>query len=334
MVQTAGADSRRRGGRGMNEPSVLVTGATGYVGGLVVRALAARPDEVRRVVGVDVRAPAEPVPGAVHETLDVCDPALADLLRRHQTDTVVHLASILRPPKDGGEALAHHVDVDGTRNVLAACDTAGATHLVVTTSGAAYGYHADNPPWLEEDAPLRGHEKMVYAKNKVEIEALLADHRASHPALKQLVLRPGTILGEQTHSPITDLFEKPVMLGVAGSDSPFVFIWDQDVVEVIVRGVLEGREGIWNLAGAGAMTPREIARRLGKPYLPVPAAALTAALSVLGRLHLTQYGPEQVDFLRYRPVLSGRRLADAFPGLPRKTTREAFEVWARAHGHA
>ncbi len=316
----------------MSGRRVLVTGAAGYVGHLVVRALASHAD-VGALVAVDLRAPGDAPAGVGVETLDVTDPALATLMRDHRVDTVVHLASILRPPKDGGEALARHVDVDGTRNVLAACDAAGVTQLVVTTSGAAYGYHRDNAKWLDEDAPLRGHPRFGYAKNKVAIEAMLEAHRRTNPALRQLVLRPGTILGEGTKSPITDLFEKPVILGILGADSPFVFIWDQDVVEVIVRGVLEGREGIFNLAGAGAMTPREIARRLHKPYLPLPALAVAAALGVLRPLGLTQYGPEQVDFLRYRPVLSGARLGSAFEGLPRKNTREAFEVWARAHGH-
>ena len=316
----------------MSGRRVLVTGAAGYVGHLVVGALAGEA-EVEALVAVDLRAPADTPAGVGVETLDVTDPALATLMHDHRVDTVVHLASILRPPKDGGEALARHVDVDGTRNVLAACDAAGVTQLVVTTSGAAYGYHRDNAKWLDEDAPLRGHPRFGYAKNKVAIEAMLEAHRRTNPELRQLVLRPGTILGEGTRSPITDLFEKPVILGILGADSPFVFIWDQDVVEVIVRGVLEGREGIFNLAGAGAMTPREIARRLHKPYLPLPALGVAAALGVLRPLGLTQYGPEQVDFLRYRPVLSGRRLGSAFEGLPRKNTSEAFEVWARAHGH-
>ena len=40
------------------------------------------------------------------------------------------------------------------------------------------------------------------------------------------------------HSPVTDLFEKPVVLGIAGSSAPFVFIWDQDLVACLVDAVV------------------------------------------------------------------------------------------------
>lgn len=316
----------------MNEkPSVLITGAAGYVGRLVTEALAASGDALGDVVATDVRAVPEGdrVPGVIYDARDICDDRLADLLRAHRIDTVVHLASVIRPPAGDDGALAYRVDVLGTRNVLDACEAAGVKHFVVTTSGAAYGYHPDNPMWLDEDQPLRGHPSFVYSRNKKAIEEALAAHRARRPEMGQLVLRPCTILGERTRSPITDLFEKRAIVGVAGSESPFVFVWDHDVVACIVRGVLEQRTGIFNLAGDGAMSPREIARRLGKPYLALPPRLLTGALAMLRRLHLTQFGPEQVDFLRYRPVLSNRRLKQEF-FTPQKTSLEAFEVWKNA----
>ncbi len=57
----------------------------------------------------------------------------------------MHLASVVTPGKDSSRALEHAVDVGGTRNVLAASVAHGVRRLVVTSSGAAYGYHADNP---------------------------------------------------------------------------------------------------------------------------------------------------------------------------------------------
>jgi UDP-glucose 4-epimerase len=51
---------------------------------------------------------------------------------------------------------------------------------------------------------------------------------------------------------------------------------------------------------------------------------------VLKALHLTQYGPEQLNFLRYRPVLANRRLKEEFGYVPRKTSVEVFEFWRAA----
>jgi len=307
------------------KPGVLVTGAAGYVGRLTVEALAARRGELSALVAVDVREPpaAEGVESVV---MSVTDEKLGDLMQG--VDTVVHLASILRPPKDGGDELAYDVDVNGTKNVLALCLKHGVKKLIITTSGASYGYHADNAKWLTEDDPVRGNREFAYSYHKRLIEEMLAEHRKSHPELEQLIFRPGTIVGENVKSPVTDLFEKKAMLGVLGSDSPFVFIWDQDVVGCIVRGVFGAGTGIFNLAGDGALSPKEIAERLGKPYLPIPAAALRLALGVLRKLGKTQYGPEQVKFLAYRPVLSNRRLKERFGYVP-KTSRDAFEIYVK-----
>ena len=39
------------------------------------------------------------------------------------------------------------------------------------------------------------------------------------------------------------------------------------------------------------------------------------------------YGPEQVAFLQYRPVLSNESLKRDFGFVPTKTSREVFEIW-------
>lgn len=312
--------------------SVLVTGAGGYLGRQLVEALAAAG--VGTIVAVDVRE--EPVEdrvvGVVHRALDVRDPGIVDLLREHAVDAVVHLAAVVNPGKGSSRELARSIDVLGTENVLQACLGAGVGQLVVTSSGAAYGYHADNPVPLSEDDALRGNPEFAYADHKRQVEELLARAREEHPELRQLVFRPGAILGDTTRNQITDLFEKRVVLGIAGSDAPFTFIWDRDVVACLVKGVLDRASGIYNLAGDGMTTMPDIARRLGKRYVPLPAWLIRGALAVLHPLRLSQYGPEQVDFLRYRPVLSNRRLKEEFGYSPQLTSTEVFEHYRNAHG--
>jgi UDP-glucose 4-epimerase len=315
-------------------PAVLVTGAAGYVGRLCVEALAMRSEELSALVALDWTevAPEERLTGVAYEQGDICDPALTDLFRRHGIDTVVHLASIVRAPKGAPKDLPYRVDVLGTKNVLEACEAVNAKRLIVTSSGAAYGYHPDNPEWLDEQDPLRGNEEFEYSKNKRLIENMLAEWREQRPELKQIVFRPGTIVGPDVHSPVTDLFEKPVMLGIVGSNSPFVFIWDQDLVACLVDAVFSDKVGVYNQAGDGALTPREIAKMINKPYVPLPASLVQTILFVAKNLGLTENGPERVKFLRYRPVLSNRRLKEEFGYTPQLTSREAFELYARARG--
>ena len=311
---------------------ILVTGASGFLGQGLIQALA-KDWFCEAVVAVDVREvpTAQQLPGIIYLTQDVRDPAVADTMAAHRIDTVVHLASIVTPGKDSNRAFEYSVDVGGTQNVLQACVQHGVRHVVISSSGAAYGYHADNAPWLTEDMPLRGNETFAYAHHKRLVEEMLAHYRHSHPQLAQTVLRIGTILGERVDNQITALFEKPRLLAIQGSDSPFVFIWDEDVTGAILHALSgQAQSGCFNLAGDGALTIFEIAAHLNKRPRVLPAWFLKTALWLGSHLGISRYGPEQLDFLRYRPVLLNTALKTRFGYTPQKTSAQAFEAFLAA----
>jgi UDP-glucose 4-epimerase len=315
---------------------IFVTGGAGYLGSTLLAELAVRlgKGEFERVVASDVREVPPPGRHAGIEYVqhDVREPGLAPLLASHAIDTVVHLAAIVTPGGRSNRKLEYAVDVVGTRHVLDACVATGVHQVVVTSSGAAYGYHADNPAWLTEDQPVRGNEAFAYAYHKRLVEEMLAGYRRQHPGLRQVVLRVGTILGETTRNQITALFDKPRLLAIRGSSSPFVFIWDRDVAGVIEHAIVTDAEGIYNVAGDGALGIAEIAARLGKRCVTMRAGLLRTLLAVLHPLGLSRYGPEQVDFLRYRPVLDNRRLKEVLGYRPRMSSAEVFDFYCRTHG--
>lgn len=302
---------------------VLVTGGSGYLGSLAVAGL--HEAGVAPLVSLDLRAPASPVEGVTYVEGDLREVDLAGLVRLHDVAAVVHLAAIVNPPPDMSPGVLHDIEVGGTRRVVEACVATGVEHLTVASSGAAYGYTPANRerPRTESD-PVPGHPRFAYSRHKAEVEALLASARRDHPGLGQLVLRPGTILGAGTDNQITKLFTGRVVLSLTDTDVPFVFVHDGDVVEAIVRGVTDRVTGIVNLAGDGVLTLRDIAAIEGARYLPLPAGLVAGALRAVAPLHVLPYGPEQVDFLRYRPVLGNDRCKELFPGLPRLTSAECY----------
>lgn len=303
---------------------ILVTGGAGMVGRALAQAL---PE----VIATDLAR------GDLPETqrfrrMDVTGTDPDTVIGDEKPQVVVHLASIVTPPPGMTRQQAFAVDVTGTRNVIDACIRHSVRRIVVTSSGAAYGYHPDNPVPLTEDAPFRGNPAFAYADHKRQVEEMLAEVRARHPALEQVVLRVGTVLGAGTQNQITALFHRPRLLAIRGSDSPFVFIWTRDLARIVQRAATDGPPGIYNVAGDGWLTVDDLAARLGKPVLRLPAWGLKAALAVAHPLGLSPYGPEQVRFLQYRPVLSNDRLKSVFGYTPELTSAQVFDLWRREAG--
>lgn len=305
---------------------ILVTGGAGMVG----RALAEvfSPGDV---LFTDLDRGGLP---AAHRftRMDVTGSDPATIIASERPKVVVHLASIVTPPAGMTRDQAFTVDVTGTRNVLRACIENDVARMVVTSSGAAYGYHPNNPLPITEDRPCRGNPEFPYADHKRQVEEMLAEARAQHPELEQVVLRVGTVLGAGTKNQITALFHRKRLLAIRGSDSPFVFIWTQDLARIVARAALDGPPGIYNVAGDGWLSIDDLAAILGKPVMRLPATVLKAVLSVARPLGLSRYGPEQVRFLQYRPALSNARLKDVFGYVPELTSAEVFDLWRRDAG--
>lgn len=308
---------------------VLVTGAAGAVGQVLLEELASAGIET---LATDIRSPDDMPDGVGFMKLDVRGNDAKRIINDFKPDVVVHLASIVSPSRTMTRDFAHDVDVKGTRNVLDAAIEHGVRRLVVTSSGAAYGYHADNPVPLRESDPVRGNQEFAYSDHKRQVEEMLAEARASHPGLEQVVLRVGTVLGAGLENQITELFHRPKLIAVKGSESPFVFIWTRDLARILLRAAGEGPAGIFNVCGDGALSVHDLAKTLGKPVMALPAWVLKAALGIARPLGLSRYGPEQVRFLQFRPVLDNAALKSVFGYAPELSSAETFDLWRKAAG--
>lgn len=306
---------------------ILITGAAGMIGRALLNDLAGH-----HVIATDLTRPSDLPVGVTFQRMDVTGDDPARIIAATRPDVIVHLASIVTPPKGMSDAAAYAVDVTGTRNVLDAAIANDVRRIVVTSSGAAYGYHADNPVPLRETDALRGNPEFPYAHHKRLVEEMLAKARQSAPELEQVVLRVGTVLGAGTENQITALFHRPRLLAIRGSDSPFVFIWTKDLARILVRAATNGPQGVFNVAGDGALGVADLAGVLNKPILCLPAWVMKLALGIARPLRLSRYGPEQVRFLQYRPVLNNDALKSEFGYIPEKSSAEVFAFWQKDAG--
>jgi nucleoside-diphosphate-sugar epimerase len=128
----------------MRKPVVVITGAGGEIGHGLINRLA---EQGRGIVTLDVN-PLEPALGRLVQrefTGSILDAALLErILAEYEVDLVFHLAALLSTRSEFTPVSAHHVNVEGTLNLLEFSQREGESHgrpvvFVYPSSIAAYG---------------------------------------------------------------------------------------------------------------------------------------------------------------------------------------------------
>jgi dihydroflavonol-4-reductase len=267
----------------MANKAALVTGANGFVGCHVVRALCARGTAVRALVrkGADMRA---------LEGVD-CQPCWGDLRDRESVeramsgcDEVYHVAADYRlwvtDPKP-----MYATNVEGTKNVLTAARAAGVLRIVHTSTVGALGIPAGAPG--REDTPV-AFEDMVghYKRSKflAEQEAL----GAARKGLPVVIVNPSTPIGALDMKPtptgrvIVDFLNRRMP---AFMDTGLNLVDVEDVATGHLLAAERGKVGEKYILGGENLTLEELLARLAAlsglpaPKMRVPyAVAWTFAL--------------------------------------------------------
>jgi nucleoside-diphosphate-sugar epimerase len=129
----------------MRKRVVLITGANGEIGHALVTNLAAKQNQA--VVSLDVSALDPPIARLVHRefTGSILDPNLLErILSEFEVDLIFHLAALLSTRSEFTPMAAHHVNVEGTLNLLEFAAHETDSHgrpviFVYPSSIAAYG---------------------------------------------------------------------------------------------------------------------------------------------------------------------------------------------------
>ncbi|MCX6139038.1 MAG: SDR family oxidoreductase [Ignavibacteriales bacterium] len=263
---------------------VAVTGANGFIGSQLCRALIHSGHRVRALVRTSSdlhsiqQLPVEPVIGDVrdeqslHAAFDGCNVVF-------QTAAIVSFWKPLH-------ALQHEVNVHGTHNVVTAALRCGVGRLVHTSSIAALG-HAEDGLLADETTPFNwdasqpGYKK---SKHDAELEIL---HGIGN-GLDAVIVNPAVVIGPgDVHFNGGD-FIRSVSRGFVpfyirgGANIVFV----EDVVRGQIAAAEKGEKGERYILGGENLTHRQIfqtiAQIVGKPEprIPLPVAAVKVAARV------------------------------------------------------
>lgn len=173
--------------------TVVVTGAAGWLGQNLVRALAPERRRVRALVLSPDEAPLLELVGPSVEVVvgDVRDPAVVDRLFDGTAGaTVVHAAGVVHAPSR--TRTFYDVNVGGTQMALDRARRAGAGRFVHISSNSPFGANArPTDRFTEESAP---NPYMAYGASKLEAESLVT-RAADRGDLDAVILRPPWFYG-------------------------------------------------------------------------------------------------------------------------------------------
>lgn len=322
--------------------TAFVTGASGFVGANLVRALLGGGWRVRALLRGDAPSLAGLDVDAVRG--DLFSPGLAGAMRG--CDAVFHVAATYSLWRRDRETLLR-VNVEGTRRVLAAAREAGVPRTVHTSSVAAIGVRAGGAP--ADETHQSSPERLVGAYKRSKYLAEAEAQRAFEAGQDVVVVNPTTPVGPWDGRPTPT--GEIVVRFLAGRMPAYVdtglnVIDVRDVAAGHVLAYERGVAGERYILGNENLTLRALLERLAEvsgrsaPRIRLPWA-IPLAYAALGEFVLARVGVaadvpvESVLMSRQRMFYDARKAVREL-GLPQSPVTLALAdavTWFRDHGY-
>lgn len=314
--------------------TVAITGAGGYIARQLILSLE-NQEWCRKILGTDIVEPGVQSAKFEFRNYDIRDPLLLDFWKDQGVDTLVHLAFIVDPIHD--EKKMYDVNVNGTLNVLRICEELNIGHIIVASSGTAYGAWPDNPESLKEEDPIRIFPpKFSYAHHKGLIEQHCAGFIKQHPDVVFNIVRPCVVYGPHTDNYLSRFLKNlPVIFLAGGCDPNFQFVHEEDLTQLFSLIIEKKLPGPFNAAGDGVVKISEAGALIGKRTQKIPRHLYRAFIWLLWhlRVKIVEAPAGMVDFTSYPWVLDTTRAKTILGWKPHYTSMQTLRIMLETHDY-
>jgi nucleoside-diphosphate-sugar epimerase/predicted dehydrogenase len=287
-------------------PRILVTGATGFLGGRLVELLSEQGTAVRGATRLASRA--RQLRGV--EWVQ-CDLAKEEGLRSALLgiETVFHCAALCGAP--GSLEEFEDANVRGTLRLVRLAAEAGVKNFIYVSSMSVYAAPNGTRAVLDETSPYDGRaaERGAYTRSKLAADAALLEHARRELSPRIIVLRPGTIYGPGARVPVgrfqlPSSSTRPLIAGSRRVSAGLVYV--DDVVDAMLAAARSGvpTGSVYNLVDTADCDQDELARTLrqvtGGRIRPVFAPYPLVWTAMLGVDLMSLVRHRQIGTARYR----------------------------------
>ncbi|MEZ6186416.1 MAG: NAD-dependent epimerase/dehydratase family protein [Planctomycetota bacterium] len=311
--------------------SVLITGVSGALAGLVTERLL---EQEREVAGLDVR----PLPmgrafgGEFYRVRSYTQRRVAEVFRRHKPSILIHLGRI-RGTAVRSMNQRYNQNVLGTRHLLALAAKHGVQRVVVLSTYHVYGAHQHNHLMIKEDAPLRASQIFPQLTDAVELDHASTTFLWRHRGVGTIVLRPANVIGPHLNNLMSRLLRSRSAPALMGYDPIMQFVHEQDMARAIVLAATAPQPtfGVFNVAGEGVVSYTHAVRLAGGRPVPVPHVLAYPIVGALARWRLI-FPQHLIDYFRYPCVIDDSEFRRAFRFEPELTTVQALASVGQSQG--
>lgn len=320
---------------------VLVTGATGFLGGSLVLRLAGE--------GVQIKALARrPEKGAFlsqQPNITLIEGDITELERMKQImqgcSVVFHVAAAL----GGTQPIQHRINVEGTRNVMLAAAHAKVNRVIHVSSIAVYGYNYNGN--ITEDFQQKP-GKVPYNITKSQAETIVREI-GNQLHVDYSIIRPGMIYGPRSNAWTATMFKisklKPTpFLGKGHGYTHPIYVDDVIDLMIVLATHPKASGEAFNCAPDPAPTWREFlggyARLAGhNKWLSLPPIVMYPIAPIVEAIFTLQGEPQEVptlvNFIQAKKtykMTKAKELLGWQPTMPLQRGIDACAPWLRERG--
>lgn len=308
---------------------MLITGVGSRMGSLLAARLERDPG-VEYVAGLDTRRPSVELERTEFIEADIRDPGIGARIPPTGVDTIVH-NQIVRQPGPGMSSRAmHDINVMGSLQLLAACESVPTLHtIVVRGSAGVYGAEPHAPQFFREEMARLFPLRTRFQRDVAEIENYFATYARRHEGVCCTMMRYQPAIGPALQTQITRYLSQPVCPIYLGFDPRIQLVHIEDALEALVAAVRNPVSGAVNVAGPGTIGLLRMIRLAGRRALPIASPLFGAVTEAGRRLGMDSYSEDFRRLLRYGRGVDTRRLTEELGYTPRHSTVDAVESWVQ-----